>query len=155
VQIRLSDRDTDILTSRGINPIRVLPNGIVNWGARTNAGDDTSSSQWKYIPVRRLALFIEESLYRGLNWAVSQPNDESLWAQIRLNVGDFLQSLFQQGAFQGASPQEAYFVKCDAETTSQEDRNRGVANISVGFAPLKPAEFVVLRLQQMVDQGEV
>lgn len=90
VHFRLSDPDLDILTSRGINPIRVLPNGMVNWGTRTNAGDDTSSSQWKYIPVRRLALFIEESLYRGLNWAVSQPNDESLWAQIRLNVGDFI-----------------------------------------------------------------
>jgi phage tail sheath protein FI len=155
VQIRLSDGETATLNSRGINTLRVFANGIANWGARTNAGDDDFPSEWKYIPVRRLALFIEESLYRGLKWVVSEPNDEFLWAQIRLYVGMFLRNLFRQGAFQGASPQEAYFVKCDSETTTADDRNRGIVNIWIGFAPLKPAEFVVLYLQQMAGPIEV
>ncbi len=107
-------------------------------------GDDDFPSDWKYIPIRRLALFMEESLYRGLKWVVFEPNDEPLWAQIRLNVGAFMRNLYRQGAFQGKSPQEAYFVKCDSETTTQNDRNLGIVNIWVGFAPLKPAEFVIL-----------
>ncbi len=111
-------------------------------------------SEWKYVPVRRLALFLEESLYRGTKWVVFEPNDEPLWAQIRLNIGAFMQNLFRQGAFQGSSPREAYFVKCDKETTTQNDINLGVVNILVGFAPLKPAEFVVIRLQQMAGQVE-
>ena len=155
VQVRLSDGETAALNSRGINTLRVFPNGIANWGARTNAGDDDFPSEWKYIPVRRLALFIEESLYRGLKWVVSEPNDEFLWAQIRLNVGMFLRNLFRQGAFQGTGPQEAYFVKCDPETTTADDRKRGIVNIWIGFAPLKPAEFVVLYLQQMAGPIEV
>ena len=103
------------------------------------------------MPVRRLALYIEESLYRGLKWVVFEPNDEPLWAQIRLNVGAFMQDLFRQGAFQGQKPNEAYFVKCDAETTTQNDRNLGRVNIWVGFAPLKPAEFVILYLLSAAD----
>ena len=95
---------------------------------------------------------IEESLFRGLQWAVFEPNDEPLWSQIRLNVGAFLNNLFRQGAFQGSAPKDAYFVKCDADTTTQNDVDLGVVNIQVGFAPLKPAEFVVLRLQQMAGQ---
>ena len=106
------------------------------------------------MPVRRLALYLEESLYRGTKWAVFEPNDEPLWAQLRLNTGAFMQTLFRQGAFQGASPREAYFVRCDNETTTQNDINLGVVNIVVGFAPLKPAEFVVIRLQQMAGQVE-
>ena len=109
----------------------------------------------KYIPVRRLALFMEESLYRGLKWVVFEPNDEPLWAQIRLNVGAFMHNLFRQGAFQGKTPKEAYFVKCDNETTTQNDINLGIVNIVVGFAPLKPAEFVIIYLQQMAGQIEV
>jgi uncharacterized protein len=104
--------------------------------------------------VRRLALFLEESLYRGLKWVVFEPNDEPLWAQIRLNTGAFMHNLFRQGAFQGATPREAYFVKCDRETTTQNDRNLGIVNIFVGFAPLKPAEFVIIKLQQMAGQIE-
>jgi phage tail sheath protein FI len=115
-------------------------------------GDDRLANEWKYIPVRRTALFIEESLYRGTKWVVFEPNDEPLWAQIRLNIGAFMHNLFRQGAFQGKTPQEAYFVKCDKETTTQNDINLGIVNIVVGFAPLKPAEFVVIKLQQIAGQ---
>jgi phage tail sheath protein FI len=104
--------------------------------------------------VRRTALFIEESLYQGLKWVVFEPNDEPLWAQIRLNVGAFMHNLFRQGAFQGDAPAKAYFVKCDRETTTQNDINLGIVNIAVGFAPLKPAEFVIIRIQQMAGQVE-
>ena len=125
------------------------------WGARTLAGDDCLASQWKYIPVRRLALYIEESLYRGTQWVVFEPNDEPLWSQVRLNIGAFMQNLFRQGAFQGTSPREAYFVKCDKETTTQNDIDLGIVNIVVGFAPLKPAEFVIISLQQIAGQIQV
>lgn len=118
-------------------------------------GADAQASQWKYVPVRRTALMIEESLYRGTKWVVFEPNDERLWGQIRLNVGAFMQTLFRQGAFQGTSARQAYFVKCDKETTTQDDINRGVVNILVGFAPLKPAEFVIVKIEQMAGQIEV
>ncbi len=123
--------------------------GNVVWGSRTLDGDNDRGSEWKYVPVRRMALFLEESLFRGTQWVVFEPNDEPLWAQIRLNIGAFMQQLFRQGAFQGATPREAYFVKCDRTTTTQADINLGIVNILVGFAPLKPAEFVVLRIQQI------
>jgi phage tail sheath protein FI len=110
------------------------------------------TSEYKYIPVRRLALYLEESLYRGLKWVVFEPNDEPLWSQIRLNVGSFMNNLFRQGAFQGMTPRDAYFVKCDKETTTQNDISLGIVNIWVGFAPLKPAEFVILHIQQMAGQ---
>jgi phage tail sheath protein FI len=138
------------LNPRGLNCNRAFPTfGNVVWGARTLAGADELASDWKYVPVRRTALFIEESLYRGTQWVVFEPNDEPLWASIRLNVGAFMHDLFRQGAFQGSTPKDAYFVKCDKETTTQSDINRGVVNILVGFAPLKPAEFVVIQLQQI------
>ena len=129
--------------------------GNVSWGARTLVGADAQASEWKYVPVRRLALFIEESLYRGTQWVVFEPNDEPLWAQIRLNLGAFMHDLFVQGAFQGKTPREAYFVKCDKETTTQNDINKGIVNIVVGFAPLKPAEFVIIKLQQIAGQIQV
>ncbi len=154
VEQRFSDGENGILNPRAINTIRVFPSGIVNWGARTNQGDDDTPHDYKYIPIRRLALYMEESLYRGLKWAVFEPNDEPLWSQIRLNVGAFMHNLFRQGAFQGRTPKDAYFVKCDAETTTQNDRNLGIVNVWVGFAPLKPAEFVILYLQQMAGQIE-
>jgi phage tail sheath protein FI len=150
-----SDSENGILNPRAINTLRVFPNGLVSWGARTMDGDDDFASEWKYVPVRRLALMMEESLYRGLKWVVFEPNDEPLWAQIRLNVGSFMHNLFRQGAFQGQKPRDAYFVKCDSETTTQNDINLGIVNIWVGFAPLKPAEFVVLYLQQIAGQVEV
>ena len=150
LELAMSDAENGRLNPQGINCLRsLLVYGSVVWGARTLHGHNDRGSEWKYVPVRRMALFLEESLYRGTQWVVFEPNDEPLWAQIRLNIGAFLQGLFRQGAFQGKSPREAYFVKCDRETTTQADINLGIVNIHVGFAPLKPAEFVVLRLQQI------
>jgi hypothetical protein len=149
----LTDRENGTLNPLGINCVRQFAvYGTVVWGARTINGNDERGSEWKYIPVRRVALFLEESLYRGTKWVVFEPNDEPLWAQIRLNIGAFMQSLFRQGAFAGRTPREAYFVKCDRETTTQDDVNRGIVNILVGFAPLKPAEFVIIKIQQMAGQ---
>lgn len=149
----LTDIENGILNKQAINCIRNFPiYGTVIWGTRTLRGNDEIGSEWKYIPVRRTALFIEESLYRALKWVVFEPNDEPLWAQIRLNVGAFMQNLFRQGAFQGKTPQEAYFVKCDKDTTPQNQIDLGIVNIIVGFAPLKPAEFVIIQLQQMAGQ---
>jgi phage tail sheath protein FI len=151
----LTDQQNGALNPLAINCLRNFPiYGNVSWGARTLEGSDQQASEWKYIPVRRLALFLEESLYRGIKWVVFEPNDEPLWSQIRLNVGAFMQNLFRQGAFQGQTPREAYFVKCDGETTTQNDINLGIVNILVGFAPLKPAEFVILKIQQMAGQIE-
>ena len=151
--VRLTDGENGELNPLGINCLRFFDGvGRVVWGARTLRGADRLADQWKYLPVRRLALYIEESLYRGTQWVVFEPNDEPLWAQIRLNVGAFMHTLFRQGAFQGASPRDAYLVKCDSETTTQDDINRGVVNILVGFAPLKPAEFVVIKIQQLAGQ---
>jgi uncharacterized protein len=150
---KLTDAENGVLNPLGLNCFRVFPVfGPVSWGARTLVGADAEASEWKYVPVRRLALFLEESLYRGTQWVVFEPNDEPLWAQIRLNLGAFMQNLFRQGAFQGRSPREAYFVKCDKETTTQNDINLGIVNIVVGFAPLKPAEFVIIKIQQMAGQ---
>jgi phage tail sheath protein FI len=134
------------LNALGVNCLRVFPTGTVVWGARTLEGTDDSTSDWKYVPVRRFALFIEESIDRGIQSAVFESNAEPLWAQIRLNVGAFLQKLFCEGAFQGSRPQDAYFVKCDATTTTQNDIDAGVVNVVVGVAPLRPAEFVILTI---------
>jgi phage tail sheath protein FI len=153
VAVPLTDNQNGVLNPQAINCIRNFPvYGIVAWGARTLNGNDQQTSEWKYVPVRRMALFLEESLYRGTQWVVFEPNDEPLWSQIRLNVGAFMQDLFRQGAFQGKTPQEAYFVKCDSETTTQSDIDHGIVNILVGFAPLKPAEFVVIKIQQIAGQ---
>jgi len=154
--VTLTDAENGVLNPLGINVLRTFPVfGNVSWGARTLEGADLAASEWKYIPVRRTALYIEESLFEGSKWIVFEPNDEPLWAQIRLNFGAFMHGLFRQGAFQGTTPREAYFVKCDKETTTQNDINNGVVNILVGFAPLKPAEFVVIKIQQMAGQIEV
>src|SRR5207245_4016614 len=127
--------ENGVLNPLGINGLRNFPvYGNISWGARTLDGSDQQASDWKYIPVKRLALFLEESLYRGTQWAVFEPNDEPLWAQIRLNLGAFMHTLFSQGAFQGRTPRDAYFVKCDNETTTQNDIDRGRVNIIVGFA---------------------
>jgi hypothetical protein len=155
VFVKLTDNENGGLNPRGVNALRVFPVfGGVAWGARTLVGADQIADEWKYVPVRRTALFLEESLYEGLKWVVFEPNDEPLWSQIRLNVGAFMQVLFRQGAFQGKSPQEAYLVKCDSETTTQADIDLGIVNILVGFAPLKPAEFVVIQIQQLAGQAQ-
>jgi phage tail sheath protein FI len=153
--VTLTNDENGVLNPLAVNCIRALPvYGTVLWGARTLQGNDERGSEWKYIPVRRTALFIEETLFRALKWVVFEPNDEPLWAQIRLNVGAFMHDLFRQGAFQGQTPKDAYFVKCDKETTTQSDINRGIVNIIVGFAPLKPAEFVIVKIQQIAGQIE-
>jgi uncharacterized protein len=153
LSLNMTDLENGVLNQKGINCLRSFPAaGNVCWGARTLEGSDALGSEWKYIPIRRLALFIEESLFRGTKWVVFQPNDEPLWAKIRLNVGAFMMRLFRQGAFQGSTPDQAFYVKCDAETTTQADRNLGIVNIEVGFAPLKPAEFVIIRIQQIAGQ---
>jgi phage tail sheath protein FI len=153
--IVLTNDENGVLNPKAVNCIRSLPvYGTVLWGARTLRGNDEIGSEWKYIPVRRTALFIEESLYRALKWVVFEPNDEPLWSQIRLNIGAFMHNLFRQGAFQGSTPRDAYLVKCDKETTTQADINLGIVNIVVGFAPLKPAEFVIIKIQQIAGQIE-
>jgi hypothetical protein len=155
LSVPMTDGENGSLNPLGINCLRHFPVfGSINWGARTLRGADAFADEYKYIAVRRTALYIEESLYRALKWVVFEPNDEPLWAQIRLNVGAFMHNLFRQRAFMGESAKDAYFVKCDSETTQQNDVNLGVVNIKVGFAPLKPAEFVVLQLQQMAASIE-
>lgn len=150
LELTLTDREHGTMNQLGVNCLRTFPNtGPVLWGARTLAGANSLGSEWKYLPVRRTALFIEESLDRGTQWVVFEPNDEPLWAQIRLHVDAFMQNLFRQGAFQGSTPREAFFVKCGHDTTAPKDISSGIVNIVVGFAPLKPAEFVHIRLQQM------
>jgi hypothetical protein len=149
LEVNLTDNENGVLNKQAVNCARIFPSGLVNWGARTMDGFDDQGSEWKYIPIRRLALFLEESLFRGTKWVVFEPNDEPLWAKIRLNLNAFMMGLFRQGAFQGSTPDKAFFVKCDSETTTQADRNLGIVNIEVGFAPLKPAEFVVIRIQQI------
>ncbi|WP_158892893.1 phage tail sheath family protein [Amycolatopsis anabasis] len=154
--VPMTDRQNGLLNPIGVNCLRQFPVvGNVVWGARTRRGADVLADQWKYLPVRRLALFIEESLFRGTQWVVFEPNDEPLWASIRLNVGAFMNNLFRQGAFQGRTPQEAYLVKCDSTNNPQNDIDRGIVNILVGFAPLKPAEFVIIHIQQLAGQIQV
>jgi len=153
LQYVLTDIENGDLNPQAINCLRQFKvYGDVVWGARTLQGNDQAGSQWKYVPIRRVALYIESSLYEGTQWVVFEPNDEKLWSQIRLNVGTFMQGLFLKGAFQGTSPQQAYFVKCDSENNPQSSIDLGIVNITVGFAPLFPAEFVVIQIVQMAGQ---
>lgn len=145
LSVAIDDRDNERLNPQAVNCLRAFPGqGLLVWGARTLAGNE--GGEWKYVPVRRLALFIEQSLDDGLQWAVFEPNGEPLWARIRLSVQAFLNGLFRQGAFAGATAQDAYFVRCDRTTMTQHDVDAGVINVSVGFAPSRPAEFVVIAL---------
>jgi phage tail sheath protein FI len=151
LDVVLTDLQNGSLNPYAVNCLRQFPVlGNVIWGARTMLGADAEGSQWKYIPIRRLAMYIESSLYQGTQWAVFEPNDAPLWSQIRLNIGSFMQQLFLKGAFQGSSPQQAYFVKCDAENNPQANIDQGILTVTVGFAPLYPAEFVVIQIQQMM-----
>lgn len=146
----LSDIQHGNLNPIGVNVIRRFPGtGIVSFGARTIA----SEPEWKYVPVRRTAILLRVSIYYGIQWAVFEPNDEPLWSQLRLNISAFMTTLFRQGAFQGSTTSRAFFVKCDSETTTQADIDLGVVNILVGFAPLKPAEFVVVKISQKAGQS--
>jgi len=147
---RMTDTECGVLNPLGINCLRTFAtSGNLAWGARTLVGMDAPASEWKYVPVRRFALFLEESLFRGTTWVVFEPNDEPLWAKIRINLKAFMMGLYRQGAFEGATPDKAFYVKCDGETTTALDRELGIVNIEVGFAPLKPAEFVVIKIQQI------
>ena len=147
--VQTGDTEQDQLNPLMINVLRSVPgSGLVVWGTRT-IGSDAS---WRYIPVRRMAIFLRTSIYNGIQWAVFEPNDEPLWASLRLNIRAFMLTQFRAGAFQGSKPDDAFFVLCDSKTTTQQDIDNGVVNILVGFAPLKPAEFVVLKLSQKVDQ---
>lgn len=153
LQIGITNPDNSRLNTLGVNCLRNMPAvGNAVWGARTLQGSDALGSEWKYIPVRRLANYIEDSLYRGLQWAVFEPNAEPLWAQIRLAVSSFLGDLFRRGALQGVQMQQAFFVNCDASTTTQNDIDQGFVNVLVGFAPIKPAEFVILQIRQSAGQ---
>lgn len=156
LQYSVTDDENGVTNQTAINTLRTLSTGAVSWGARTMMGYDGAPDQdWKYVPVRRVALYIEESLYRGLKFAVFEPNAEPLWAQIRLAAGAFMNNLFRQGAFKGLKSSDAYYVACDASTTRQNDINLGIVNVEVGFAPLKPAEFIVLTIKQLAGQIEV
>jgi hypothetical protein len=145
----LTDAENGLLNKEGINCIRSFGSGPVVWGARTMRGSDQLSDEYQYVPVRRLADYIEETLQRNTRWAVFEPNDDFLWTNLRLTVNNFMRDLFRQGAFAGSGAADAFFVLCDSSTTTQEDIDAGIVNIVVGYAPLKPAEFVVLYLQQM------
>jgi uncharacterized protein len=156
VRAPMTDLENGLLNPQAFNAIRQFPNGIVAWGARTmNGFDESGDVDFKYVPVRRFQLFIEESLVRGLKFAVFEPNAEPLWGQIRVAVGGFMNNLFRQGAFAGNTARDSYFVKADAETTTQNDINLGIVNVLVGFAPLKPAEFVIITIKQMAGQIQV
>ncbi|MGH9933213.1 MAG: phage tail sheath C-terminal domain-containing protein [Pyrinomonadaceae bacterium] len=154
IAVQLANPENGELNELGINALRSFPQiGSVAWGARTLAGSNQEGSEWKYIPVRRMALYLKESLYQGSKWASFEPNDDLLWAEIRSSFGAFMTRLFRQGAFQGTKAGDAFFIKCDRTTTTKDDIERGIVNIIVGFAPLKPAEFVVIRIQQLAGQG--
>ena len=154
VQVRLTDQENGELNPLGVNCLRLMPViGPTVWGARTLRGADMLDDQWKYLPIRRTAQFIEETLYENLTWVVFEPNDEPLWKSIRVYVGAFMQQLFAQGAFQGSTPSQAYLVKCDSTTNPQNLIDRGIVTILVGFAPLYPAEFVILQIQQLTAQA--
>ena len=150
LQQDLTDSEMAPLNAEALNCLRAFPEtGIVIWGDRTMAGADSTTDEYKYIPVRRLALFIEQSIQVGTRWAVFEPNGPPLWTQIATVVGEFLQQLFSQGAFAGATPDQSFFVRCDNTTISEADQQAGIINIVVGFAPLRPAEFVILTIRQM------
>ncbi|MGD9851332.1 MAG: phage tail sheath C-terminal domain-containing protein [Nitrospirales bacterium] len=143
----LSSQDINLLTSANINAFKQRSSSVyLVWGARTLS----TNQEWKYVPVRRLALFLESSIENGVRWAVFEPNAEPLWAQIRLSISNFLQTYYRQGAFQGIKSEHAYFVKCGRDTTTPADQATGIVNITVGFAPLKPAEFIILNIKQTV-----
>jgi phage tail sheath protein FI len=146
---KLTDDDNGLLNSAAINCLRnLVGHGDVVWGARTLKGTDALASDWKYIPVRRLAYYIEQSVFHGTQWAVFEPNAPALWAQITRSVDTFMQMLFRQGALKGTTPASAYFVHCDNTTNTPADIKSGTINIVIGFAAVSPAEFVIIRVQQ-------
>jgi phage tail sheath protein FI len=151
----MTDARQGTLNPIGVDCLRNVPGiGTVIWGARTLVAENTSQQQWEYVPVRRMALFLEQTLRANLTWVVFEPNDEPLWVAIRSSIESFMLSLFQQGAFQGKTPTDAFRVLCDSTTTTQQDIDTGRVNILVAFAPLKPAEFVVIQIAQLAGQSQ-
>lgn len=147
LELNLTDTDNGMLNPQGINVLRTFPvYGPVVWGARTLKGADQLGDDYKYVPVRRLLLYVEESLYRGLAWAALMPNDAELWTLLSQTVNVFMAGLYTQGAFVGSTAAGAYFVRCDATTTTPQDVANGVVNVEVGFAPVYPAEFISLTI---------
>ena len=153
---KMSDQQQGVLNDLGVNCLREFPgSGTVVFGARTMVtGDPALKDMWRYVPVRRMALFLEQTLYANLGWVVFEPNDEPLWAAIRTSIEAFMLGLFRQGAFQGDTPSKAFQVKCDSQTTTQADIDNGIVNIVVAFAPLKPAEFVIIKIAQLAGQTQ-
>jgi hypothetical protein len=151
----MTDAQQGVLNNNAINCLRQFPsNSPVIWGARTTAAVNLAYQQWKYLAVRRMALFIEQTLYANLTWAVFQGNAAPLWNALTQEVSAFMLSLFRQNAFAGTTPKDSFLVQCDATTTTQQDIDNGVVNILVGFAPLKPAEFVVVQIAQLAGQTQ-
>lgn len=149
LMVNFSDVQQGDLNPNNVNVIRQFTKGRVIWGARTLH----TNPEHKYIPVRRMTIFLRVSIYEGIQWAVFEPNDEPLWSQLRTSIGSFMMNLFRRGAFQGSKASEAFFVKCDSETTTQNDIDQGIVNVQVGFAPLKPAEFIVVQISQKAGQS--
>lgn len=140
----LTPEEIDERSPCQVNALRTLPTvGAVVWGARTASSDP----EWKYVPVRRLVLFLERSIEQGLQWVIFEPNDETLWAKVRLTVNSFLFDLWRQGAFVATKADEGYFARCDRSTMTQADIDAGRLVVLVGVAPLEPAEFVVIRIE--------
>ncbi|MEO8078582.1 MAG: phage tail sheath C-terminal domain-containing protein [Acidobacteriota bacterium] len=153
VTYRVTSQEQGVLNPSGVNCIRWFPReGVLVWGARTVAD---GSSEWRYLNVRRLFNMIEESIVQSTRWVVFEPNDMSLWKSIRRDVGAFLTLVWRDGALMGATPDEAFFVKCDAETNPPEVIDAGQVVIVIGIAPVKPAEFIVFRIGQHAGGAQV
>jgi phage tail sheath protein FI len=154
LELSVTDHENGQLNAMGVNCLRhVSGKGFLCLGARTLVGTDDMSSEWKYVSVRRMTLFVEESLYRGLMWVVFEPNDEKLWTRVRLTVSEFMSNLYRIGALLGGTSDEAYVVRCDRQTTTKSDIDQGFFNLLVGFAPTKPAEFVMIRIRLSAEQA--
>ncbi len=151
--VKLTDAQNAMLNPHAVNCIRDFPRlGDVVWGARTLGGSDQAASDWTYVPVRRLALYIETSVRDGTKWATFEPNDARLWSELNRSIGAFMQALFTQGAFQGATAAQSYFVQCDEQNNPPSGVDQGIVNITIGFAPVRPAEFVIIQIQQIAGQ---
>jgi phage tail sheath protein FI len=149
----MNDLQQGVLNLQSVNCLRTFSGvGTVVWGARTLVAANPAYQQWMYVPVRRMTLFIEQSLLASLRWVVFEPNDEPLWIAITASISAFLLSLFRQGALQGSTPSQAFQVKCDSTTTTPADQAIGIVNILVAFAPLRPAEFVIVQIAQLAGQ---
>jgi phage tail sheath protein FI len=151
----MTDPRQGVLNLTGVNCLRTFSGiGTVVFGSRTLVSANVAFQDNKYVPVRRMTLFLEQTLLQNLKWVVFEPNDEPLWLAIRMTIENFMLSLFNQGALQGSKPSEAFQVKCDSSTTTSDDQTNGIVNIVVAFAPLKPAEFVIIKIAHLAGQTQ-